>query len=40
MVFYDSGISVLVKFFRHESVPFKSVKAKTSFQNFLLFILT
>ena len=32
MVFYDSGISALVKFFRHESVPFKSVKAETSFK--------
>ena len=32
MVFYNSGISVLVKFFRHDSVPFKSVKAETSFK--------
>ena len=32
MVFYDSGISVLVKFLRHEYVPFKSVKAETSFK--------
>ena len=32
MVFFDSGISVLVKFLRHESVPFKSFKAETSFK--------